>query len=88
VDLIPPIDIDYKTGSLSLNLNHAFSKIFSKKATKKILEKMNFIDRNISVEQAIIILAKNGILVSDDEAKTILELLYLIAKNHNKSEER
>jgi DNA invertase Pin-like site-specific DNA recombinase len=88
VDLIPPIDIDYKTGSLSLDLNHAFSKIFSKKVTKTILEKTNFIDRNISVGQAIIILAKNGILVSDDEAKTILELLYLIAKNQKKSEER
>ncbi|WP_047439559.1 hypothetical protein [Chryseobacterium sp. Marseille-Q3244] len=52
------------------------------------MEKTNFIDRNISVEQAIIILAKNGILVSDDETKIILELLYLIAKNQKKSEER
>ncbi|MFP3597057.1 zinc ribbon domain-containing protein [Chryseobacterium sp. SIMBA_029] len=30
IDLIPPINIDYKTGNLSLNLNSAFSKILSK----------------------------------------------------------
>ena len=30
---------------------------------------MNFIDRNISVEQAIIILAKNGAQVNKEEAK-------------------
>lgn len=41
---------------------------------------MNFIDRNISVEQAIIILAKNGAQVNKEEAKNILELLYLISK--------
>ncbi|MEJ5049368.1 PTS sugar transporter subunit IIBC [Chryseobacterium culicis] len=49
---------------------------------------MNYIDRNVSVEQAIIILAKNGVQVNDKEAKIILELLYLIAKNYNKSEVR
>ncbi|CAD0225782.1 PTS sugar transporter subunit IIBC [Chryseobacterium sp. JV274] len=49
---------------------------------------MNFIDRNVSVEQAITILAKNGVQVNDNEAKIILELLYLVAKNYKKSEER
>jgi hypothetical protein len=49
---------------------------------------MNFIDRNVSIEQAIIILVKNGVQVNDIEAKIILELLYLIAKNCNKSEVR
>lgn len=49
---------------------------------------MNFTDRNITVEQEIIILDKNETLVSDNEAKIILELLYLIAKNKKKSEER
>jgi hypothetical protein len=49
---------------------------------------MNFIDRNVSVEQAIIILAKNGVQVNEKEAKDILELLYLVAKNYNKSKER
>lgn len=49
---------------------------------------MNFIDRNISVEQAIIILAKNGVQVNEKEAKNILELLYLVAKNYNKSKEK
>ncbi|WP_449387096.1 PTS sugar transporter subunit IIBC [Chryseobacterium lineare] len=49
---------------------------------------MNFIDKNVSVEQAIIILAKTGIQVDEKEAKNILELLYLISKNFNKSKER
>lgn len=49
---------------------------------------MNFIDRNVSVEQAIIILAKNGVQINEKEAKDILELLYLVAKNYNKSNER
>ncbi len=41
---------------------------------------MNFIDKNVSVEQAIILLAKNGIQVDEKEAKIILELLYLVSK--------
>ncbi|RVT77355.1 PTS sugar transporter subunit IIBC [Flavobacterium sufflavum] len=45
---------------------------------------MNFIDKNVSVEQAIIILSKNGIQVNEKEAKIILELLYLVSKNYNK----
>ncbi|MCS4300884.1 hypothetical protein M2372_000315 [Chryseobacterium sp. BIGb0232] len=49
---------------------------------------MNFIDRNVSVEQAIIILAKNGVQVNEKEAKNILELLYLVAANYNKSKEK
>lgn len=49
---------------------------------------MNFIDRNVSVEQSIIILAKNGVQVNEKEAKNILELLYLVAKNYNKSKEK
>ncbi|MGI9650937.1 recombinase family protein [Chryseobacterium sp. RLHN22] len=35
VNLIPPVDIDYKTGNLSLNLNPAFSKILSAKTHRK-----------------------------------------------------
>ncbi|MFP3597056.1 PTS sugar transporter subunit IIBC [Chryseobacterium sp. SIMBA_029] len=49
---------------------------------------MNFIDKNVTVEQAIIILAKNGIHVDDNEAIIILELLYLVSKNYNKLKER
>lgn len=49
---------------------------------------MNYIDRTVSVEQAIIILAKNGVQVNEKEAKDILELLYLVAKTYNKSEVR
>ncbi|MCS4300851.1 PTS sugar transporter subunit IIBC [Chryseobacterium pennae] len=49
---------------------------------------MNFIDRNVSVEQAIIILAKNGVQVNEKEAKIILELLYLVSKNYDKPKEK
>lgn len=35
VNLIPPVDIDYKTGNLSLDLNLAFSKILSEKTHRK-----------------------------------------------------
>lgn len=48
---------------------------------------MNFIDKNVSVKQAIIILAKNGIQINENEATIILELLYLVSKNYNKPKE-
>lgn len=35
VNLIPPVDIDYKTGDLSLELKPVFSKILSKKSNRK-----------------------------------------------------
>ncbi|MDH5033752.1 recombinase family protein [Chryseobacterium cucumeris] len=35
VNLIPPVDIDYKTGDLSLELKPAFSEILSKKINRK-----------------------------------------------------
>ena len=35
VNLIPPTDIDFKTGALSLDLNQAFLKILSKKNNRK-----------------------------------------------------
>jgi len=34
---------------------------------------MNFIDRTVSVEQAIMILAKNGVQVNEKESKDILD---------------
>lgn len=48
---------------------------------------MNFIDRKISVNRAIAMLAKSGIEVDDGEAAIILDFLYLISKNRNKPEE-
>ncbi len=42
VNLIPPIDIDYKTGDLSLDLNPAFSKILSEKNHRKNNKKNEF----------------------------------------------
>lgn len=48
---------------------------------------INFIDRKVSVNRAIAMLAKNGIKVDDGEAAVILDFLYLISKNRNKPEE-
>lgn len=42
VNLIPPIDIDYKTGNLPLDLNPAFSKILSTKTHQKNNKKNEF----------------------------------------------
>ncbi|MFH6945085.1 PTS sugar transporter subunit IIBC [Flavobacterium sp. FlaQc-50] len=49
---------------------------------------MNFIEKNVSVENAVIILSKNGIQVNEKEAKIILELLYLVSKNYDKPREK
>ncbi|RZJ71552.1 MAG: PTS sugar transporter subunit IIBC [Flavobacterium sp.] len=48
---------------------------------------MNFIDRRISVNRAIAMLAKNGMEVNDGEAAIILDFLYLISINRKKPEE-
>ncbi|WP_296142616.1 PTS sugar transporter subunit IIBC [uncultured Flavobacterium sp.] len=48
---------------------------------------MNFIDRRISVNRAIAVLAKNGIEVDDGEAAVILDFLYLISQNRKKPQE-
>jgi hypothetical protein len=48
---------------------------------------MSFIDRKVSVNRAIAILAKNDIEIGDEEAAVILDFLYLISKNHNKLKE-
>ena len=48
---------------------------------------MNFIEKNFSVEKAIAILSKSSIQINEDEAKIILELLYLISKNYDKPRE-
>ncbi|SMG19888.1 PTS sugar transporter subunit IIBC [Sphingobacterium psychroaquaticum] len=43
---------------------------------------MNFIDKRVSIKQAIDILTQNGIHVDEDQATLILDFLYLISKNH------
>lgn len=48
---------------------------------------MNFIDKKVSTEQTVDILAHQGIHVDDDEAAVILDFLYLISKNHKKAKE-
>ncbi len=42
---------------------------------KRLLEK-----RNITSEQALKVLRKNGIDVNEDQAKIILDFLYILAK--------
>ncbi len=42
---------------------------------------MNFIDKKVSIEKAIGILAQHDIHVDEDEATVILDLLYLMSKN-------
>jgi len=44
-----------------------------------------FSNRKITVDQAIRILKRNGIRVSEDQARIILDFLYLIAKTLPKS---
>nr|WP_067062636.1 hypothetical protein [Mucilaginibacter sp. L294] len=41
---------------------------------------MNFLDKKIAVKRTVILLAKNGIQVDDNEAIVILNFLYLVAK--------
>ncbi len=48
---------------------------------------MNFINKKVSIKQAITTLAKNGIEIDDDEAIVILDFLYLMSKNCNKPKE-
>ncbi|RXM50532.1 PTS sugar transporter subunit IIBC [Chryseobacterium sp. CH25] len=36
----------------------------------------------------MIILSKNGVQLNDNEAKIILEFLYVVAKNYNNSKEK
>ena len=48
---------------------------------------MNFIDKKVSVKQAIAILAKSDIQVNEDEGSVILDFLYLMAKNYKKPED-
>lgn len=47
---------------------------------------MNFIDKKVSNKRAIVLLAKSGIQVNEEEADIILDFLYLVAKNYNKPE--
>jgi len=49
---------------------------------------MNFIEKNVSVEKAVIILSKNRIKVDEKEAKVILELLCLVSKNYDKPKDK
>jgi len=45
---------------------------------------MKFLEKKLSVDKATAVLAKNKIQVGPSEANTILDLLYLLAKNYKK----
>ncbi len=47
---------------------------------------MDTTDKKVSDKRAIVMLAKNGIQVNEEEANVILHFLYLAAKNYNKPE--
>lgn len=49
---------------------------------------MNFIEKRVSVKRAIGILSRNGIKVDENEAATILDFLYLMAKTFNKDNDQ
>jgi len=51
---------------------------------KLLSDSINFIDRKISLNRAVAILAKSNIEVNDSEAAIILDFLYHIAQNYNK----
>lgn len=44
---------------------------------------MNYIEKKISINKAMAILAKNGIHVNEEETVTILDFLYLMAKYYS-----
>jgi hypothetical protein len=46
-----------------------------------------FYNRNISINTAIKILRQNDIRINEDQAKDILDFLYLIAKTYKLKEE-
>ncbi len=93
VSLLPPAEVNFQTGDVSIQIDSALVKILRHK--KEIVFKnsalnnthsdnSNFTVRNISLKRAVEILAKNNIEVSDCEATIILNFLYHIAQNHNK----
>lgn len=97
INLIPPASVDIQTGNISIQLSSTISKILSSKNESPLLnggiilktndnpspKTTNFIDRKVSVKRAITLLAKNKIPVNENEAATILNFLYHIAKAYD-----
>ncbi|HEY0243929.1 MAG TPA: hypothetical protein VGC01_00055, partial [Mucilaginibacter sp.] len=89
VSLIPPTITDVRSGTISLKINRAVSKILSAKiplATFEITNSgsgsRNYRDRKVSVKRTISVLAKNNIQVDESEAGVILDFLYRMAKTY------
>ena len=93
INLISPANLDRKTGGIiSFKIDEALVKILSGPCSLITMKAfpndlpIHFNDRNVSIERAITLLGRNNIHVNDNEAAVILDFLYVIAKNHNKSE--
>ena len=89
VAVIPPTIIDV-TGGLSLKLNKDLVKVLSFKKSSETFEminsndrKTNFTDKKASIKRAIAIMAKNNIQINDNEAATINDFLYAIARTYS-----
>jgi site-specific DNA recombinase len=85
IDHLTPSSINSNTGNIeSLNINSALSKIFDLQSIKihHIKNKIPAIvaSKGVKIDQAIKALKRNGIIVNEDQAKVILDFLYLLAK--------
>jgi hypothetical protein len=97
ISLIHPVNVDIQTGSISLSLNSALAKIFRSNIHSCHDELLHTIDndslacnnyyfanKKITIKKAVIVLIKNNIQVSDEDATIILDFLYHIAQCYNK----
>jgi site-specific DNA recombinase len=87
--MIPPTNIDFRTGNLSVKLNSALAKILITKSCD-ISEELNsdcpitnLNKKRVSIKRAIATLAKNNIFVTESEAIVIVEFLYVLAKTYS-----
>jgi site-specific DNA recombinase len=87
--MIPPTNIDFRTGDLSVKLNSALAKVLITKSSD-ISEELNsdcriinLNNKRVSIKRAIATLAKNNIFVTESEAIVIVEFLYVVAKTYS-----
>jgi len=98
INFIPPGSIDV-SGNITLQLNHALSKILTvKKQRLKSLKtsslvkqdllapSQQFAARKVTTRKAMEVLGRNNISIDENEAAVILDFLYLIAKFSKQSD--
>jgi site-specific DNA recombinase len=87
IDLFRPIKVNFQTGELHIEINSTISKVLE--GVPRFLIKENqpikFQDKKISSTRAKNMLEQNKLSVNENEAKEILNFLYLIARNHKVS---